>query len=139
MSTPNVYSRSSVCHSSGGRALQNVALLWADGSAGDMADLLAWTQGHLLLLVFGHLNEKETRQLRQLARQTGARCVQVVRKAALATAKEHVVDSHGHLAGCTGHPRWAIVRPDSYLAASSKQLVDAFLTQAVSSATGAAT
>ena len=137
MSTPNVYSLSSVCHSSGGRALQNVALLWADGSTGDMADLLAWTQGHLLLLVFGHLNKKESRQLRQLGRQTGARCVQVVRKAALATAKEHVVDSHGHLAGCAGKPRWAIVRPDSYLAASGQQLVDAFLTQAVRSATGA--
>ena len=43
MSSPNMYSRSSACHSSGGRALQNVALRWADGSRGDVADLLKAT------------------------------------------------------------------------------------------------
>jgi 3-(3-hydroxy-phenyl)propionate hydroxylase len=138
MSSPNVYSRSGACHRSGGRALQNVALGWADGSSGDVADLLTWAQGHVLLLVFGLLDEKETLQVRKLARQTGARCVQVVPKAALATAKEHVVDRHGHLSDCAGNPRWAMVRPDSYLLATGQQLDTAALMSAVRSATGAA-
>ncbi len=139
MSSPNVYSRSSACHSSGGRALQNVALHCADGSAGDVADLLKWAQGHLLLLVFGLLGEKETRRARKLAHQTGARCVQVVREASLATAKEHVIDSHGHLTECAGNQRWAIVRPDSYLVATGRQLDDAALMQAVYAASGVGT
>ncbi len=136
MSSPNVYSRSSACHSSGGRALQNVALHWADGSRGDMTDLLKWARGHLLLLVFGPLSGVEARHIRELARTTGLRCVQVVRKARLAAAKEHVVDSHGQLTDCVGKQRWAIVRPDSYLVATGKQLTDAFLTQAVRTASG---
>lgn len=138
MSSPNVYSRSSACHSSGGRALQNVALHWADGSRGDVADLLTWAQGHLLLLVFGLLKDSESRQASRLARVTGVRCVQVVRQASAASAKEFVVDSHGHLAGCVGSTRWAIVRPDSYLVATGQALGDSALTQAVRSARGVA-
>ncbi len=138
MSSPNVYSRSSACHSSGGRALQNVALSWADGSQGDVADLLRWARGHLLLLVFGALSGVEARHVRELAQLTGLRCVQVVRQAEAATAKEFVVDNQGHLTDCAGNPRWAIVRPDSYLVASGEQLIDAALTQAARAATGTA-
>ena len=61
-----------------------------------------------------------------------------MRKAALARAKEHVVDSHGHLSDCAGNPRWAMVRPDSYLLATGQQLDAAALMSAVRSATGAA-
>ena len=138
MSSPNVYNRSSACHSSGGRALQNVALCWADGSRGDVAELLKWAQGHLLLLVFGPLSDRETMHIRELARTTGLRCVQVVRKASLAAAKEHVVDNQSHLADCAGNQRWVIVRPDSYLAATGRQLDDASLTQAARASSGAA-
>jgi 3-(3-hydroxy-phenyl)propionate hydroxylase len=138
MSAPNVYSRSSACRSSGGRAVQNVALRWADGSQGDVADLLKWAQGHLLLLVFGALTGVEVRHVKELASLTGLRCVQVVRKAAVASAKEFVIDSTGHLASCVGNTRWAIVRPDSYLVASGEQLGHADLTQAVRAVTGAA-
>ena len=138
MSSPNVYSRSSACHSSGGRALQNVALSWADGSAGDVADLLTWAHGRLLLLVFGSLTNSQAQHVKELTRAAGMRCVQVVHQATQARAKEFVIDNHGHMAGCIDNQRWAIVRPDSYLAASGAQLSDAALTQAARAASGVA-
>jgi len=137
MSSPNLYSRSSACHSSGGRALQNVALSWADGSPGDVANLLVWAQGHLLLLVFGPLRGNEARRVRKLAQLTGLRSVQVVRQTFAANAKEYVLDTQGHLAECTGNARWAIVRPDSYIAATGAQL-NISLTRAIDTARGAA-
>jgi 3-(3-hydroxy-phenyl)propionate hydroxylase len=137
MSAPNVYSLSRACHSSGGRAVQNVALHWADGSQGDVADLLKWAQGHLLLLVFGTLSGIEAGEVKELARDKGLRGVQVVRQAGVASAKEFVIDNLGHLANCVGDTRWAMVRPDSYLVANGEQLDDTALTQAVRAATGA--
>ena len=137
MSTPNAYSNSSVCGPAGGRALQNVALRWADGSAGDLADLLRWAQGRLLLLVFGALTIEMRRQVWQLMTQTDLRCVQVVHQASLADAVEHVIDPAGHLSGCVGNAAWALVRPDSYIAATGDRF-DAALTQASLAATKAA-
>ena len=137
MSTPNAYSNSSVCGPAGGRALQNVALRWADGSAGDLADLLRWAQGRLLLLVFGALTIEMRRQVWQLMTQTDLRCVQVVRQASLADAVEHVIDPAGHLSICVGNAVWALVRPDSYIAATGDRF-DAALTQASLAATKAA-
>ena len=137
MSTPNAYSNSSVCGPAGGRALQNVALRWADGSAGDLADLLRWAQGRLLLLVFGTLTIEMRRQVWQLMTQTDLRCVQVVRQASLANAVEHVIDPAGYLSICVGNAAWALVRPDSYFAATGDRL-DAALTQASLAATKAA-
>ena len=137
MSTPNAYSNSSVCGPAGGRALQNVALRWADGSAGDLADLLRWAQGRLLLLVFGALTIEMRRQVWQVMTQTDLRCVQVVYQASLADAVEHVIDPAGHLSGCVGNAAWALVRPDSYIAATGDRF-DAALTQASLAATKAA-
>ena len=137
MSTPNAYSNSSVCGPAGGRALQNVALRWADGSAGDLADLLRWAQGRLLLLVFGALTIDMRRQVWQLMTQTDLRCVQVVHQASLADAVEHVIDPAGHLSSCVGNAAWALVRPDSYIAATGDRF-DAALTQASLAATKAA-
>ena len=138
MSTPNTYSRSSVCRPGGGRALQNAALRWADGSAGDVADLLRWAEGRLLLLVFGALTAQSIRQLKQLANQTDLRCVQVLRQADpadLDKAKEHVIDPAGHLSDCVGNAAWALVRPDSYMAATGERF-DAALAQACLAASG---
>ena len=137
MSTPNTYSNSSVCGPAGGRALQNVALCWADGSAGDLADLLRWAQGRLLLLVFGALTIEMRIQVWQLMTQTDLRCVQVVYKASLADAVEHVIDPAGHLSGCVGNAAWELVRPDSYIAATGDRF-NAALTQASLAATKAA-
>ena len=43
-------------------------------------------------------------------------CVQLVRQAAHASARERVVDKLDHLAECIGNYRLAVVRPDSYMA-----------------------
>ena len=134
MSSPNVYSLSPVCvPGSGGKALQNIALHWADGSAGDVADLISWANGHLLLLVFGALSESD---IKLLLSAVLTRRVQVVRKKTpTASVKEHVIDNHGHLHAAVGGVRWALVRPDSYLAATGQQL-DASLKKAVQMALG---
>ena len=138
MSTPNVYSRSPVCSpASGGKALQNIALQWADGSSGGVADLIAWANGRLLLLVFGSLSPAEARRLSALSASAQLRCVQVVSSSVQSTAKEHVVDTEGHLQHAAGGGRWALLRPDSYLVASGMRL-DAVLIPAVRLATGGA-
>jgi len=143
MSVPNEYSRSSACAPEGGRALQNVALRWADGTPGDVADLLQWSEGRLLLLVFGLLTKVQTKRIIALKRQVDIRCVQVIGQRPggmpgrkwLAAAKEHVLDPQGHLADCVGGTFWALLRPDSYIAATGQQ-IDAQLTRALTNACG---
>ena len=136
MSSPNVYSRSLVCAPScGGRALQNIALQWADGSAGDVADLIEWAGGHLLLLVFGKLSLAEARQLSILGLRCSLRCVQVLGSGDLATAKEHVLDVKGRLQSALAGQRWALLRPDSYIVAMGQQL-DAAVNHAARMALG---
>ena len=137
MSVPNVYSRSSACTPAGGCALQNVALRWADGSPGDVADLLAWADGHLLLLMFGLLTKAQAVQIIKITSQTGMRCVQVLDGNIQGAAKEQVLDPNGHLAACVGGAFWAVIRPDSYIAATGQQL-DAQLASAVATACGSA-
>ena len=143
MSAPNVYSRSSACTPAGGRALQNVALRWADGSPGDVADLLKWAEGRLLLLVFGVLTKGQARHIIMLTRQTDMRCVQVLGQVpggmpggkGPGAAKEHVLDPEGHLVASLGGALWALLRPDSYIAATGQQ-IDAELTRALTTACG---
>ena len=59
MAVANPYSRSRACTyadgSAAGQSVQNVALRWANGSAGCVNDLLNWARGDLLVLVFGEL------------------------------------------------------------------------------------
>ncbi len=128
MSVPNVYSQSIACGPAGGRALQNVALRWADGSPGDVADLLSWAGGRCVLLVFGLLTKAQAMRIAELTRQTDIRCVQVLSSQASGAAKEHVLDCYGHLAGSLGGAAWALLRPDSYIAATGQPL-DAKLIQ----------
>ncbi len=138
MSSPNVYSRSPVCGpGTGGRALQNIAFNWADGSSGDVADLMAWARGRLLLLVLGDLSGKEIRHLRGLSVKLQLRCVQVVQRdaRATATADEHVRDVKGRLQQAANGARWALLRPDSYIVTTGQQL-DAALERAARLATG---
>ena len=116
--------------------MQNIALQWADGSGGDVADLIRWANGQLLLLVFGALNEPDIKLLLLAGWMRKLRCVQVLGQIAPKTSvKEHVVDSHGHLHAAVGGVRWALVRPDSYLAATGEQM-DASLKKAVHMALG---
>ncbi len=135
MSTPNIYSSSRVCGPTGGRALQNVALRWADGSAGDLADLLRWAQGRLLLLVFGVLKPAQLRQIVMLTDHTDMRAVHVPGRGMPATIKEHVLDPEGHLAASVGGVGWALLRPDSYIAATGQQ-IDAEFTRTLNTACG---
>ena len=122
MSAPNVYSQSPACSAGGGHAVQNVPLLWADGSSGDLADLLAWAQGRLLLLVFGELTAGQLRRAAAFASGNAGLCVQVVGSGSMALAKEHVHDFNGALSACTGNAMWTWLRGDGYIAGSGQQM-----------------
>ena len=125
MSTPNVYSRSPACQATGGWALQNIAFSWADGSPGDVADLLRWAQTRLLLLVLGELTAKQAGLLSSLTQQHTVVCIQVVGPGQQASATEHVQDIQGHLAGCFAPAVWALLRGDGYVVAAGQQLDNA--------------
>ncbi|MDE2607839.1 MAG: FAD-dependent oxidoreductase [Burkholderiales bacterium] len=139
MAVANPYTRSSACDAGGGQSVQNVSFAWADGSTGRVNDLLRWADGRLLLLVFGALPPAALARLRGLAATAPVLCVQVLGPDEPAGAREHVRDPKGHLQGAChvfGHA-WALVRPDSYVAATG-EAVDASLVHAVGQALGAA-
>jgi 3-(3-hydroxy-phenyl)propionate hydroxylase len=131
MSVPNSYTASDICQSEGGRATQNVALAWADGSGGDLMDLLRWAGGRLLLLVFAPLPPQAVARLRALCLARDMRCVQVIAAGAQAGVREQVSDPQGQLRATCQAPAlgWALLRPDSYIAATGLA-IDASLTQA---------
>jgi 3-(3-hydroxy-phenyl)propionate hydroxylase len=138
MSAPNHYTRSGVCGPAGGRATQNVGFSWADGSPGELLDLLTWAHGRLLLLVFGDVSGAGLARIAALSKEAGIRCVQVLGQDERATAVEHVMDRDGHLQTTChvfGHA-WALLRPDGHVAATGES-VDASVVYAVASAMGA--
>ena len=141
MAVANTYTRSSICDSTGGQSVQNVAFRWADGAQGAINDLLQWAGGDLLVLVFGELPAASLRRLKQLAQHAPVRSVQVLGPDDRAQAREHVRDINvqgtGHVRGAchvVGHT-WALVRPDGYLAATGKA-VDGQLVAAVEKTLG---
>ena len=137
MAVANPYTSSSVCDRTGGLSVQNVAFEWADGSAGVVNDLLRWAEGRLLLLVFGDPGRAGLARLRELSHAAPLRCVQVLGPGQRPGAIEHVRDPQGHLQGAChvfGHA-WALVRPDSYVAATGES-VDASVVQAIARALG---
>jgi 3-(3-hydroxy-phenyl)propionate hydroxylase len=97
--------------------------------------VLRWAQGCLLLLWFGDLSSAQASKLQQLSRSSGVHVVQVLptpQAAHQARARETVVDKAGTLASACGAQQWALVRPDSYLAATgtaaNAQLIKAVAT-----------
>lgn len=139
MAVANPYTNSSVCERTGGLSVQNVAFEWPDGSTGVVNDLLQWADGRLLLLVFGDPGRAGLSRARELSEAAPLRCVQVVGPGQRPGAVEHVRDPQGHLQGAChvfGHA-WALLRPDSYVAATGES-VDASLVQAIARALGAA-
>lgn len=128
MAVANPYSRSRACSytegGAAGQSVQNVALRWANGSAGCVNDLLNWTGGDLLLLAFGPLARADLQRLKTLTSGAPLRAVQVPTGRERAQAVEHVRDPEGHLrAACQlGGPGWALVRPDGYLAATGERI-----------------
>ncbi|MFC5498365.1 FAD-dependent monooxygenase [Caenimonas terrae] len=139
MAIANPYSRSSACERTGGLPVQNVSFAWPDGSRGTINDLLQWADGNLLLLLFGDASRSSLERLRTLAQTAPLRCVQVLGAEGRAGALEHVRDPQGHVQGAChvfGHA-WALIRPDSYVAATGES-VDAALVHALGRALGAA-
>ena len=103
-----------------------------------MNDLLRWADGRLLLRVFGELDAAGVQRLRALGAAAPLCCVQVLEARDTASAVEHVRDPQGHLRGAShvaGHT-WALVRPDSYVAATG-EAIDAVLVHAISQTLGA--
>lgn len=129
MAVANPYSQSSACTyatgSAAGQSVQNVPFQWANGTAGQVNDLLNWAQGDLLVLVFGDLAPAALQRLRRLCLDAPVRSVQVLGTDGVpAQALEHVRDPKGHLQGAChvfGHA-WALVRPDGYLAATGETI-----------------
>ncbi len=137
MAVANTYTESPACQTGGGQSVQNVGLTWADGTAGTVNDLLLWAQGNFLLLAFGELSASALQRLRTLGKNAPVRVVQVVDAATAARAREHVRDPQGHLQGAChvfGHA-WALVRPDSYVAATGES-IDASLIESLGAALG---
>ncbi|OGA96140.1 MAG: FAD-binding monooxygenase [Burkholderiales bacterium RIFCSPHIGHO2_12_FULL_61_11] len=142
MAVANTYTRSHICEgTTGGQSVQNAAFRWADGSQGTVNDLLLWAAGDLLVLVFGQLSGAAVQRLQQLASHAPVRSVQVLGPDEHGQARERVRDINargiGHLQGAChvfGHA-WALVRPDSYLAATG-EAVDSDLIAAVEKSLG---
>ncbi|MEY2620900.1 MAG: 3-(3-hydroxy-phenyl)propionate/3-hydroxycinnamic acid hydroxylase [Pseudomonadota bacterium] len=132
MAEANSYSRSPAC-AGGGVSVQNVTLRWANGRSAAFNELLNWADGALLLLVFGPLSGPDVARLRQLAQHTPLlRVVQVVGQGQKPQAVEHIVDHQAVLRqACRAiDRRWALVRPDAYLAATGLAM-DGLLVQSV--------
>jgi 3-(3-hydroxy-phenyl)propionate hydroxylase len=137
MAIANPYAASRSCCAGGGEPVQNVSFEWADGSRGTVNDLLRWADGRLLLLLFGDPGRESLAHARSLAATAPLVAVQVVAPRGVAQAREHVRDPHGHLLGAChvfGH-RWALVRPDAYVAATGEE-VDGALVEAVARCLG---
>jgi 3-(3-hydroxy-phenyl)propionate hydroxylase len=127
-------------------SVQNVALQWADGTPACLNDLLRWAQGHPLLLLFGkHAGDISAAQIAKLRTLLGGhgvapavRIVQVAARRTQVAAREAVVDPQSLLMQACGiQPsraaracHWALVRPDSYLAAHGSAMTMQ-LTQAI--------
>ncbi|MDF2465915.1 MAG: pentachlorophenol 4-monooxygenase (Pentachlorophenol hydroxylase)-like protein [Ramlibacter sp.] len=138
MAIANPYTNSSACEPTGGQSVQNVGFEWADGSRGTVNDLLQWADGRLLVLVFGESTPSSLARLRALGETAALRSVQVVGTDDTPAAREYVRDPQGHLQGAChvfGHA-WALVRPDSYVAATGES-IDATLVHAIGKALGA--
>jgi 3-(3-hydroxy-phenyl)propionate hydroxylase len=87
-------------------------------------DLLRWANGDLLLLLFGDLTATDLKRVLQLTPHAPLRAVQVIAAKDTAQAVEHVRDTQEHLrqACHASQARWALVRPDAYVAATGSEL-----------------
>jgi 3-(3-hydroxy-phenyl)propionate hydroxylase len=131
-------------------SVQNIALQWAcsDSNAppGSLNDLLRWAGSYPLLLVWGdssyHISASVMAQLRELTNTAGARAVQIAATQGQVRAREAALDPTGQLlraCGLSQHTgpyavgqpppscRWALLRPDSYLAAQGNAIDDSLV------------
>jgi 3-(3-hydroxy-phenyl)propionate hydroxylase len=137
MAVANPYSASPLTNSSLKRSLSvpNVGLQWVDGTAASLNDLLRWAGTRPLLLVFGDgtgvLSGTQVTLLSALASANLVRVVQVTTLLSHVQAREAVLDTQSLLGRACGMPNpqqavqasalstchWALLRPDSYMAA----------------------
>jgi 3-(3-hydroxy-phenyl)propionate hydroxylase len=138
MAIANPYTRSGACDATGGRSVQNVGFLWADGTPGTVNDLLGWADGRLLLLFFGDADAQAIARIRVLCINAPLLAVQVLGAGDRAAAKEHIRDPDGRLGGACHAlgQAWTLIRPDSYAAATGTA-IDGTLVRAVARAMGA--
>jgi 3-(3-hydroxy-phenyl)propionate hydroxylase len=145
MAVANPYSRSPITSPdlAQSHSVQNASFCWADGSVGQLNKLLRWAGCLPLLLLMADqpLPAGLLHSVQQLAKNKQLRVVavyKVVHEAAGADRSarrnflEHVVDTKKLLAlscGAEASTRWALIRPDSYLAARGQSA--AALEQAV--------
>jgi 3-(3-hydroxy-phenyl)propionate hydroxylase len=131
MSSPNLYPASPALALPNGTAVQNAALHWANGSPGELVDLVQWAGARLLLLWFGPLNKRDASALRNLGKALPLRSVQVCAAGgetagAHVSAHESVHETSAAAAlrsacGLATHAvGWALLRPDLYLAATGQ-------------------
>ncbi len=123
MAVANPYSRSPLTAPdlASSHSVQNVRFLWADGSTGQLNTLLQWAGSLPLLVCWAHAGWPDTwvNELQALTRQNKLRAVVICDKPNKAW-REIIIDPNGKLAqacGADGQTRWALIRPDSYLAA----------------------
>ncbi len=155
MAVANPYSASPLADAALGHSfsVQNVAFQWADGSAASLNDLLRWAGSRALLLVWGNEHgEVSTRTLQRIRQVCGAGPTGAMVRAVMVSHAQHptrstmairetVLDPEQQLrqacglAALSAHDSatacpWALLRPDSYLAARGG-VVDASLVQAL--------
>ena len=129
MAVANPYSRSPITAPDlpQSYSVQNVDFLWANNSTGCLNQLLQWAKGLPLLLLWPHASRDTLAAVRRLAQEGQLRAVAVLPHRAMSFAwRECVVDGQGRLAQACGvemekvehgEQAWALIRPDSYLAA----------------------
>ncbi len=137
MAVANPYSCSPLTspHLAQSHSVQNVSFQWADGSAGRLNQLLQWAGGQPLLLIWADAADAAHKRLlqavQQLTRTGRLRAVDVRRtqdapKSQSLLWREHIKDPQSQLAQACGmqaapmQPGWALIRPDSYLAARGR-------------------
>jgi 3-(3-hydroxy-phenyl)propionate hydroxylase len=132
MAVANPYSRSPLTAPdlAQSHSVQNVRFEWANSSTGRLNQLLQWAQGLPLLLVWQHaLNAQAFKALQQIAKDKQLRIVLVAAtraQAARSPACETIIDTSEQLSAACGFTQtagWALIRPDSYLAARSSALL----------------
>jgi 3-(3-hydroxy-phenyl)propionate hydroxylase len=143
MAVANPYSRSPITAPDlpQSHSVQNVGFKWTDGSPGQLNQLLQWAGGLPLLLLWAHNASYELLQAVKQRSQAGQLRAVLVSAKAQGEFKEQIVDAQGKLlqaCGGDGKTSWALIRPDSYLAARGAQASDkAVLAAALAALQGA--
>jgi 3-(3-hydroxy-phenyl)propionate hydroxylase len=127
MSSPNTYPGSAVIVDEVGLSVANAPLRWADGSPGELIDLLCWAGADLLLLWFGEMDAEEAAGIARLTKKLPLRAVQVPAPDTRTQICESVYEqgstsSLRQACGVTVSQTWALIRPDSYRIAAGSEL-----------------